>query len=43
MVDMIEERTTAPEARQDLFSNLLKAREEEKNGSTVFSDSDLMG
>jgi hypothetical protein len=43
MTEMIETRTGSPGARQDLFSNLLKAREEEKDGSTVFSDEDLMG
>jgi cytochrome P450 len=43
MTEMIETRRNAAETRQDLFSNLLKAREEEKDGSTVFSDEDLMG
>lgn len=41
MINMVDQRTTA--TRDDLFSNLLKAREEEKGDSTVFSDSDLMG
>jgi hypothetical protein len=43
MAEMIETRRNAAEIHQDLFSNLLKAREEEKDGSTVFSDDDLIG
>ncbi|KAG8797082.1 hypothetical protein FRC17_007849, partial [Serendipita sp. 399] len=43
MREMIDHRMTSPEGREDLFSNLLRAREEEKEGTTTFSDSDLFG
>ena len=33
----------SPRQHEDLFSNLIKARQEEKDGETIFSDSDLMG
>ena len=40
---MIENRIMSPHQHEDLFSNLIKAREDEKDGETVFSDSDLIG
>lgn len=43
MREMIDNRMTSPHQYEDLFSNLLKAREEEKDGESTFSDSDLMG
>lgn len=43
MKEMIDTRLTSPHHHDDLFSNLLKAREEERDGGTVFSDEDLTG
>lgn len=43
MTDIIDGGSSASESREDLLSNLIKAREEEQDGSTVFSDSELMG
>ena len=43
MREMIDSRLTSPEHHDDLFSNLLKAREEEKDGGSTFSDADLTG
>ncbi|KAG8804528.1 hypothetical protein FRC18_007099 [Serendipita sp. 400] len=43
MREMIDHRMTSPEGREDVFSNLLKAREEEKDGAATLSDSDLLG
>jgi len=43
MREMIDNRITSPHQYSDLFSNLLKAREDEKDGESTFSDSDLMG
>jgi hypothetical protein len=43
MREMIENRMMYPRQHEDLFSNLIKAREEEKDGETIFRDSDLTG
>ncbi|KIM22948.1 hypothetical protein M408DRAFT_332624 [Serendipita vermifera MAFF 305830] len=43
MREMIDTRLTSPHHHDDLFSNLLRAREEEKEGGTTFTDSDLTG
>lgn len=45
MIEMIQARKTAEkkEERYDLFSSLLDANEEETDGNTKLSDSELMG
>lgn len=43
MQEMIDDRLTSPHQHDDLFSNLLKAREEEKDGESIFNNSDLTG
>lgn len=40
---MIDNRLSEAGRHDDIFSNLLRAREEEKDGQTVFTDSDLRG
>ncbi|KIM30549.1 hypothetical protein M408DRAFT_287431 [Serendipita vermifera MAFF 305830] len=43
MREMIDNRITSPHQYEDLFSNLLRAREDEKDGESTFDDSNLMG
>ena len=43
MREMIDNRLSEVGRHDDIFSNLLRAREEEKDGQTVFTDSDLTG
>lgn len=43
MREMIDKRLSEAGRHDDIFSNLLRAREEEKDGQTVFTDSDLTG
>jgi hypothetical protein len=43
MKEMIDNRLSEAGRHDDLFSNLLRAREEEKNGQTIFTDSNITG
>lgn len=41
--EMVKHRLNEPGHHDDLFSNILRAREEEKDGQATFTDSDVLG